>query len=72
VATLLYMPVTVVPKLKIVADMVTAIPDAISAYSIAVAPPSSRMKRKTSVAKVVVLSFGMVFEPSGIRIITAS
>jgi hypothetical protein len=48
--------------------MATPTPEAIIAYSIAVAPLSQRMKRRTDRAIAVFGSFNMVFQPSGFRI----
>ncbi len=45
-----YRLVTLDPSVTMVAAIATAMPDAMMAYSIAVAPPSSRRKRKASVA----------------------
>jgi hypothetical protein len=44
--TLWYMPCTEVPMVMTTAIMAAAMPEAISAYSMAVAPPSSRTKSR--------------------------
>ena len=61
--TLTNRPLTFEPRLTIEAAMATPTPEAIIAYSIAVAPLSQRMKRKTDRAIAVFGSFNMVFRP---------
>ena len=72
VATLVNKPLTLEPSDVTAAAMATATPEAIIAYSIAVAPDSSCMKRRTGAMIVDLGNLSMVFLPSGRRITTAS
>jgi hypothetical protein len=57
-------PLTFEPRLTIEAATATATPEAIMAYSIAVAPLSQRKKRETALVIAVSCSFNIVISPS--------
>ena len=59
VDTVVNRPLTLDPRFATEAAMATATPDAIIAYSIAVAPVSSRAKRRTGVAIVSLVNLNM-------------